>query len=83
MKENWKPIITIYFDEEHCRVGSRVVNDFDLEPTMLAGILINVYDMLVDKMPEQKQVPFEENVKKIFLSGLEERFNYTGKEKYE
>ncbi len=83
MTENWQPIITVYQDEELGRVGSRIIKSFDASPKTIAGILINILDMLVDKVPEQDQIAMEEAVLKIFKDGLVERYYYSGKEPFD
>jgi len=82
MTENWQPIITVYQDEELGRVGSRIIKSFDASPKTIAGILINILDMLVDKVPEQDQIAMEEAVLKIFKDGLAERHNFSGREPF-
>jgi len=81
MKSDWKPIITIYCDEKKERMGSRIVGEFDASPRNIAGILINILDMLVDKMPEQVQIKVEKEALDIFNSGIYERYQHCGREK--
>lgn len=83
MTENWQPIITVYQDETLGRVGSRIIKSFDASPSVIAGILINILDMLIDKIPEQDQIAMEEATLDIFKDGLIERYNYSGKEPFD
>lgn len=83
MKSDWKPIITIYYDEERERMGARIVEEFDASSRNIAGILINILDMLIDKMPEQVQIKVEKEALDIFNSGIYERYRYCGKEKFD
>lgn len=80
MTENWQPIITVYLDEALGRVGSRIIESFDASPSIIAGILINVLDALIDKVPEQDQVAMEEAVLEILKDGFSERHNFSDKE---
>lgn len=83
MKSDWKPIITIYYDEERERMGARIVGEFDASSRNIAGILINILDMLIDKMPEQVQIKVEKEALDIFNSGIYERYRHCGKEKFD
>lgn len=83
MTDNWQPIIVVYQDETLGRIGSRIVESFDAKPDTIAGILINILDMLIDKIPEQDQIAMEEAILEVFNEGLQERHNYSGKEPFD
>lgn len=79
--QEWIHFMSIYHDANQ-RVGARIVNDFNICPAATAGILINVIDAIIDKVPDMHQIPFEQKVLEIFNQGVSQRHEYTGKEKF-
>lgn len=80
---NWKPVVHILVDEERDYVASRIVATFDADPSIIAGMMISMLDMFVSKIPEQKQTQFEKEIVSMFNNGLEERFKFLDREKYD
>jgi hypothetical protein len=80
---NWKSVVEILIDEDREFVASRIIKTFDATPSKIAGMMIGMLDMFVSKVPEQEQTEFEQQIVKIFNSGLEERFKFLDREKYD
>lgn len=79
--QDWRHIISIYHDDDQ-RVGTRLVESFNADPKVVSGILVNVFDALIDKIPEQHQNKFEKTALDMFTYAVAQRHNYTGKENF-
>jgi hypothetical protein len=80
---NWKSVVEILIDDDRGFVASRPIQPFDATPSKIAGMLISMLDMFVSAIPEQEQIECEQQIVSIFNNGLEERFKYLDREKYD
>ncbi len=82
-KNNWKPVVEILVDDDRGFVASRAIQPFDATPSKIAGMLISMLDMFISAIPEQEQIECEQTIVTIFNEGLDKRFKYLDKEKYD
>ncbi len=64
-------------------LGVRHLNNFDFDPALLAGMCTLLFEVIVNCMPENKQVEFEQLSYSMLQKMLDERAEYIFKEKYQ
>lgn len=68
--------VIIVISETEKKILFRIKNKFMVTPEMVTGICFGLYSQLVDQIPEEDQVEFEDKFLDSFLGYFDNRYDY-------
>lgn len=80
-RDSFTPALILGYleDEPEKLAATALTSDLEVTPMNVAAMMLCVYQVFEDSIPESTQVDFERETFDIFMEILEDRYKYTSK----